>query len=102
MPGYRFHQAGGYPLSRMQGLSFYQFIHPADILMFQRAMTRRKLFLCYSVVKVALLVREMGEMETLPYRFLVGGGGFIWVTTVARVERGNSSEKINCVHTPIS
>ena len=90
----------------MQGLTFYQFIHQADVLMFQRVVARLKLFICYSVVKVALLVREMGEMETLPYRFLVGGGGFIWLTTVARVERvkygENSSEKINCVHSAIS
>ena len=48
----------------------------------------------------------MGEMETLPYRFLVGGGGLVWLTTVARVERGkkgeNSSESIQFIHTAIS
>ena len=48
----------------------------------------------------------MGEMESLPYRFLVGGGGLVWLVTIARVESrkkgGNSSEIIHCVHTAIS
>jgi hypothetical protein len=48
----------------------------------------------------------MGEMETLPYRFLVGGGGLVWLTTLARMERGkngeNSSESIQFFHTAVS
>ena len=48
----------------------------------------------------------MGEMETLPYRFLVGGGGLVWLTTVARVERvkkgENSLQSIQIIHTAVS
>ena len=48
----------------------------------------------------------MGEMETLPYRFLVGGGGLVWLTTVARAERGkegeNRSQSIQLIHTAVS
>ena len=48
-------------------------------------------------------VKELGEMETLPYRLLVGGRGFVWLTTVAWVEKQKkSSDIIHCIHTAIS
>ena len=43
LPAYRFHETGGHSWPSMKGLSFYQFIHPADVFMFQRAVLRRKL-----------------------------------------------------------
>ena len=53
-----------------------------------------------------IVVRDVGEMETLPYRLLLGGGGYIWLTTVAWLEKHqkmkNSCEHIHCIHTVVS
>lgn len=45
-------------------------------------------------------MRDVGEMESLPYRLLLGGGGYVWLTTVAWGE--NSGQNIHCIHTVVS
>lgn len=82
---------GQYPVGYLLGMSFYEFIHVEDSQMVQKAFTR----LC-----------DQGECQTEPYRFLVGGGGWVWVQTRANlviVRKGSSKgNSVCCTHTAIS
>jgi len=80
-----------YPPHHINGMSFYEFIHAEE---------------CQKVQKSLKNLCEQGQCETAPYRFLVAGGGWVWIQTRANqtVARKGSSKgcTISCTHTAIS
>jgi len=86
-----FLEKGGYNVQFLRENSLFQFVHPADVVELKDSVTT---------------VREMGEAEISPFRFLLGSGGYVWLSTVVRWEKfkigGKQEERILCNHTVIS
>lgn len=81
----------GYKSQHLMGQSFFDLVHCGDIEKVQRSFKN---------------LREQGQCETPSYRFLVFGGGWVWIKTAATLtaarRSSNKGQTVNCQHYQIT
>jgi len=81
----------GYKSQHLMGQSFFDLVHCGDIEKVQRSFKN---------------LRDQGQCETPSYRFLVFGGGWVWIKTAATLlaarRSSNKGQTITCQHYQIT
>lgn len=81
----------GYKSQHLMGQSFFDLVHCGDIEKVQKSFKN---------------LREQGQCETPSYRFLVLGGGWVWIKTAATLtaarRSSNKGQTVTCQHYQIT